>query len=686
MTIRLRIIVLFWILIGIHFIPSSHAGTISVFFLPPNETDSASGIDSRNHYLCALAFGGRTNSNIINGVPFQRVHLNGQETGSGADMLKFSGVDLNHGGTWSITEQSQGKCGFIDSNFDTLNGQADGAMGSLLSSGSSAIDPGMYLPSDRTVTLDLGGLRPGKKYSLRYYYCQRAENPMINFSFCGESKEEHFTGNLLNLSAGGAAYIRYDFIAATTHVTMRMKVNELGNILCFSAVTMQTLPEDAILSVAPFVPQLDPKYGMGSWIWGAETHDEQKYRFWKSFVIPDSSSVNFARLRITGDNYYRIMLDGRVIGEGNDWRILTEYDLHMVLNSGRHIIAVEGANEFAYAGVNLGLFIQLSDGQILEVGSDSTWKIAPNDDLDWATRSKAPSSWQPATIIAAPDSSPWLVGNLWPIYMGPTPKKIAVHFWDRVWFKIMVVSILFLSLSASFYLKVRLVLQSKEHFVVQRERARIARDIHDDLSAGITQLIVFAESEKNDLNANSKAHRSLDTITSKARHLAVTLRETIWVVNSQRDSLQDLAMFLCDYTENYLKTTSIKCRFDITSDLPTLTCHMGIRRNLLLAVKEGLCNAVKYSAATELNLRIFQKRNEIVVRIEDNGKGFDLALIKNDRNGLTNMKQRAKDAGGTCDIVSKPGAGCQVEFRVPVSHLRRFRLWGPRRMEIHSGS
>ena len=95
----------------------------------------------------------------------------------------------------------------------------------------------------------------------------------------------------------------------------------------------------------------------------------------------------------------------------------------------------------------------------------------------------------------------------------------------------------------------------------------------------------------------------------------------------------------------------------------------------MLAVKEGLCNAVKYSQATELHLQISQNANEIVVKIEDNGVGFDVAVAKNERNGLSNMKQRTQDAGGTCNIISEPGTGCRVEFRVPVSHLGRFRLW-----------
>ena len=245
---------------------SSYASTVSIYFLPPTETDPASGIDSNTNYLCALSFGGRTNPIIVNGLTFQRVHLNGQDTGSGIDTLKFNGIDSSHGGTWSIAEQSENRCRFVDTDFDTLNGQADGAIAALLSSAGSVVGTDMNQLSDRTVTIDLGGLRPGTKYSLRYYYCQWADSPMINFSFSGENKDDNYTGNPLNLGTEGAAYLKYDFIAATNHVVMRMKINEPGKVLRLSAITLQKIPDDTNISAAPVASKLNPNYGVGSWI------------------------------------------------------------------------------------------------------------------------------------------------------------------------------------------------------------------------------------------------------------------------------------------------------------------------------------------------------------------------------------------------------------------------------------
>jgi signal transduction histidine kinase len=257
-------------------------------------------------------------------------------------------------------------------------------------------------------------------------------------------------------------------------------------------------------------------------------------------------------------------------------------------------------------------------------------------------------------------------------------------FWQQLWFEIALFSFLVISVAAGIYLTGRLILNSKEHSVIRRERARIARDLHDGLSAGLTQLVVCGESAKRDLRSCPEVQPGLDEICLKARNLLDSLKETIWIVNSQRDSLRDLVMHLCDYTENFLKPTAIRCRFDVATDLPALSCDVGIRRNMMLAVQEALCNAFKYSGASEIQLRIKWDGQDLLVLIEDNGKGFDPAKANRERNGLSNMEQRARDAGGRCRVLSKPGAGCQVEFCVPLRRLRRFYLWQRTQPVVHN--
>ena len=145
---------------------------------------------------------------------------------------------------------------------------------------------------------------------------------------------------------------------------------------------------------------LNPAYGVGSWIWDRETHDQQECRLWRSFGIPRSAVVKSAILRIMADNNYRLFLDGREIGRGSDWRIMTEYDLRLLLRPGTHILGVLAFNDFFVAGVVVGLRVRLTDGSVIEVGSDETWRVVPPGvGGGWAKRARAPASWPAATVV-----------------------------------------------------------------------------------------------------------------------------------------------------------------------------------------------------------------------------------------------------------------------------------------------
>ena len=103
-----------------------------------------------------------------------------------------------------------------------------------------------------------------------------------------------------------------------------------------------------------------------------------------------------------------------------------------------------------------------------------------------------------------------------------------------------------------------------------------------------------------------------------------------------------------------------------------------------MAVKEALNNALKHSAATELHLGIHWDKPRLTVTVRDNGKGFDLKTIESGRNGLINMTQRLNELDGTCEIVSRPGEGCLVEFKIPLKRALR-SAWSRGRKPVPSG-
>jgi two-component system, NarL family, sensor histidine kinase UhpB len=200
-------------------------------------------------------------------------------------------------------------------------------------------------------------------------------------------------------------------------------------------------------------------------------------------------------------------------------------------------------------------------------------------------------------------------------------------------------------------------------------------------------MVVLGERTQQELPTDSAARSQVGEMCENGRSLLSSLNQTIWVINSNRDTLQDLVSYVCRYAESFFQPTPIRCRFDVEENLPALPCDMGVRRNLFLAVKESLNNVLRHSGATEAHLRIHRVGAELMVSIEDDGRGFDPAQADAQRNGLANMRSRA-EAGGSCEVASSPGAGCRVTFRVPLSRLHRetFKSLFARRRIVSDGS
>jgi len=418
---------------------------------------------------------------------------------------------------------------------------------------------------------------------------------------------------------------------------------------------------------------------LGQWIWDTNTLDKQTCRFWKSFEIPRDAKISRATLRITVDNGYTLFLDGQEIGRGSDWRTVTEYDVTRQLNPGRHVLAVEAFNDRLQAGLIFGLDIQLVDENrsTIDVVSDNTWRVVPNTQRNWASKITALPDWHRAIVVGAVGKPPW---QPWPFGLSIEPplQPLIVHFWQAGWFQLSLFSVSALALLFCVWLMTQMAAQSKAQRVLQVERARIARDIHDDLGAQLTQLLLLGEVAQREQPEDAAARTQFNQICEQARELSHALDEVVWAVNSRRDTLRDFVNYVCKYALIYLDPTPIRCRLDVEPEIPPDAFDLPVRRNLFLAVKEALNNAVKHSEAGELFLRIYRKNQKLVVVVEDNGRGFDPAQAGGERNGMTNMSQRMSEVGGECNVASQPGGGCLVEFTVPLARARRLAWFSPR--------
>lgn len=415
---------------------------------------------------------------------------------------------------------------------------------------------------------------------------------------------------------------------------------------------------------------------LGLWIWDTNTFDKQTCRLWKSFQLPPGAKPLSATLRITVDNGYSLFWDGREIGRGSDWRTVTKYDVTQLLNPGPHQLAVEGFNDRLEAGLMFGLHIEFQNRPDLDLLSDESWFIVPETQKSWTTRQRPAAGWHPAMVIGPIHRHPW---EVWPygLTTGPPLVPLVVHFWQTGWFQLSLLTLLLLAVAGCAWLQAQLSLHARARRLLEDERIRIARDIHDDLGAQLTQLVLLGEVARREQPDKSSAQAQFNQICALARELSHGMDEVVWAVNARRDTLRDFTSYVCKYAQLFLNPTPIRCRLDVESDLPVIAFDLPVRRNLFLAVKEALNNAAKYSGAAELFLRIHRAGERLVVAVEDDGRGFAPSPSGGDRHGLVNMHERLEKIGGTCELFSAPGAGCRVVFTVPLisSESRGWLPW-----------
>ena len=199
---------------------------------------------------------------------------------------------------------------------------------------------------------------------------------------------------------------------------------------------------------------------------------------------------------------------------------------------------------------------------------------------------------------------------------------------------------------------------------VDKERARIAQDLHDELGATLTEinyLGTLAAVSLTDTGVRGK----VEGMVERAQRMAKLLDEIVWTVNPANDSLSSTANYLCSRSHESLATAGIRCRMDVADDLPTLTVDSELRHHLLMAVNEAVNNVMKHSGADECTLTIHSERGTLLVSVADIGSGFLPPVAAGDRNGLVNSQRRMEASGGSVAIASS-NAGTTVALRIPL--------------------
>ncbi len=245
---------------------------------------------------------------------------------------------------------------------------------------------------------------------------------------------------------------------------------------------------------------------------------------------------------------------------------------------------------------------------------------------------------------------------------------VLPHFWQTWWFRALVgLAAAAAMIGAVLVVTRRRVRDKLERLerqrALERERSRIARDIHDDLGASLTRITMLSHPSPGEPEPPEQAAANLATIYETARELTRALDEIVWAVNPKHDTLDSLAAYLGKFAQDFLRPAGVRCRLEVPLQLPALPLTSETRHNLFLAFKEALNNAAKHSAATEATVSLTLRPDGFSLTVEDNGRSFHPEHPATG-NGLANMRRRMEEIGGACEIRSTPGAGTQVKFTI----------------------
>jgi ligand-binding sensor domain-containing protein/two-component sensor histidine kinase len=211
----------------------------------------------------------------------------------------------------------------------------------------------------------------------------------------------------------------------------------------------------------------------------------------------------------------------------------------------------------------------------------------------------------------------------------------------------------------------RRLLKLEEQRALANERARIARDLHDDLGTALTGLALELDVTGKAAKAESGITERLSETARHTREMAERMREVVWSVNPKCDTLSSLAGFLEQQVSQFLRTDTIAARVEFPENIPALPLGADTRHQLALSVREALTNVVRHAQASEVVLSLAITDHELIVQVKDNGKGFQPR--NNGGHGLENMKERLSQIGGTFECVSDQRTGTIVSFRLPLA-------------------
>jgi signal transduction histidine kinase len=321
--------------------------------------------------------------------------------------------------------------------------------------------------------------------------------------------------------------------------------------------------------------------------------------------------------------------------------------------------------EIHYTSLNLAANAAARQFRFRLEGHETDWIDAGNSRV--ARYSRLPPGDYTFRVTAANEDGVW----------NQTGATLAVTvlppFWRTWWFTTASAAALITLIAGSVYFistqrLQRQVALLRQQEALEKERARIARDLHDQLGANLTQISLLGELAETDKHAPHDVEEHAKQICHTARETTRALDEIVWAANPSNDTLEGLVNYVCKYAQEYLALAGLRYRLEVPSPLPSVTLQPELRHNVFLAAKEAVNNVVKHAQATEARVTLKLDPSGFTLEIADNGRGpaGSESPAAKSRNGLRNMRKRLSDIGGRFLLEPTPGGGSLVRLVVPL--------------------
>ncbi len=209
----------------------------------------------------------------------------------------------------------------------------------------------------------------------------------------------------------------------------------------------------------------------------------------------------------------------------------------------------------------------------------------------------------------------------------------------------------------------RMELARAAHRLAQ-ERDRIARDLHDEIGAGLTSISFLAELLGPP--GEEGGRRAAERIGATARRLLESLDSLIWAVDPRHDSLEETVALLREAAAEAIEAGGAVAELRFPEAGPPAGISGGLRQTMLLVLREAVANALRHGGAHRVRVRLDTRPGWLRLEVEDDGRGFDPEDAGISGHGLGNMRARARRVGGSLQVSSVPGSGTRVILEIPL--------------------